>query len=299
MFTRSARQPPSQLPTPARKTGTRICRLFAVVAAITSGLLAGTIPAQAQEARAGAYSATITASSPHTAGAVHGKVDGYALVYYRVTYRQQNTAIISGDVTGAADGDVVTLLAEPFGAKAFAPTGTPITLSSPAATTPYSFAVQPSVATKYEVQVSTSGTVDVTSSVATVYVGYSVAYGKNHTKCTRTTCTFWYLGYTFVPASAYNTEAPKHLYLYLSVGYPRLPKYYTLSKNAKATKAKKINSGEYVQTLTFHIKLRHGGYATWSTFWCTKDTETGDGLGLPGHHGCGDKTISDKVVYVG
>ena len=92
-------------------------------------------------------------------------------------------------MTGAADGDVVTLLAEPFGAKAFAPTGTPITLSSPAAMTPYSFAVQPSLATKYEVQVTTSGQVDATSSAATVYVTYAVAYGKNHTKCTRTICT--------------------------------------------------------------------------------------------------------------
>ena len=178
MFTCPARQPPSQLPGSARKTGPRSRRLFAVVAAVTGGLAAGTMPAQAQEASPATYGATIAAASPHTPGAVNGKVDGYPLVYYRVTYRQESTATISGDFTGAADGDVVTLLAEPFGANAFAPTGTPITLSSPVATTPYSFAVQPSVATKYEVQVSTSGTIDVTSTAVTVYVGYSVAYGK-------------------------------------------------------------------------------------------------------------------------
>jgi hypothetical protein len=297
MFTRSARQPPTQLPTAVRKAGTNTCRLLAVVAAVTSGLVAGTIPAQAQAASPGAYGATITALSPHFPGAVHGIVDGYALVIYKVTYKKYNTATISGEVTGAANGDVVTLLAEPFGAKAFAPTGTPITLSSPAATTPYSFAVQPSAATSYEIQVTTAGHADVTSSAATVYVTFSVYYGKTHTKCTRTTCTFWYPIFSVVPAAAYKTEAPKHLYLYLSVGYPRQAKYYSLSTSATATKAVRINSGEYKQRVTFYIRLRRG-YAYWSTFYCSRDTESRDGLGLPGHHGCGDKRISDKLIHV-
>ncbi len=296
MFRRSARQPPTQLPTPARKTRTRIHWLLAAVTAVTGGLAAGTIPAQAQEASLRAYSATISATSPHALGAVHGKVDGYALVYYEVTYRKENTATISGAVTGAASGDVVTLLAEPFRAKAFAATGTPITLSSPAATTPYSFAVRPSVATRYEIQVTTSGQVDVRSHTVTVYVSHSVAYSKGHTKCTSTTCTFWWRNYIFVPPSAYRTEAAKHVYLYLTVGYPRLPRYFTLSKTAWASKARKINSGEFEQKFTFYIKLRHDG-AYWNTFYCLKDSETRDGLGLPGRHGCGDERIRSTRSY--
>jgi hypothetical protein len=87
MFRRSARQPPTQLPTPARKTRTRIRWLVAVAAAVTSGLAAGAIPAQAENASLAGYSATISATSPHALGAVHGKVDGYALVYYEVPRR--------------------------------------------------------------------------------------------------------------------------------------------------------------------------------------------------------------------
>ena len=91
MFTCSARQPPTQLPTPPRKTGSRILRPFAIVAAVASTLAAGTIPALAQAASPGAYSVTISAASPHYPGAVHGKVDGYALVAYRVSHKHIDT----------------------------------------------------------------------------------------------------------------------------------------------------------------------------------------------------------------
>ena len=37
----------------------------------------------------------------------------------------------------------------------------------------------------------------------------------------------------------------------------------------------------------------------WDWNACSKDTEAEDGIGLPGHHGCGDERILDSAPYVG
>jgi hypothetical protein len=257
--------------------------------AVAGGLLAasGALPAEA--ASPAAYSVTISAKVKFP------KVTGDTLVIYRV--RQYDTAAIHGQVTGATTGDVATLLSEPFGARHFKATGTPITLTG--AAQHYSFTVQPSVATKYEVQVKTASKVDVTSGVQTVYVTIAGIPKGTTQKCSRTRCTFSYHVYTTVPVSAYRAEAAKHVYLYLAVGYPRLPNAYTLSTSARASKASKVRTGEFVQTFTFFIPLH--GATRWTTNFCSKDTESRDGIGLPGHHGCGDKkvTFKEASLYLG
>jgi hypothetical protein len=275
----------------------RIWRWVAPVA-IAGGLVAasGAVPAEA--ASSAAIGVTISATSPNYPGASHGKVDGYALVVYNTTYHKWNAATISGQITGAASGDVASLLDEPFGAKTFTATGSKLTLSGSASES-YSFTVKPTIATRYEVEVLTGSTIDVTSGTQTVYITSFADIPGNHKKCSASRCVFTYNAYIRVPASAYATEVHKHLYIYQDVWYGKaVGKYFYLSTSAKAAKPKRINSSEYEIALTFYIPLRHGE-ATWSTSFCTKDTESRDGVGLPGRHGCGNKRFPLTAVYLG
>jgi hypothetical protein len=189
---------------------------------------------------------------------------------------------------------MATLLSEPFGARHFRHAGAPIALTG----SRYSFTVQPSVATKYEVKITTGKTVDVTSSVQTVYVTLGGVIKGKIQHCSQTSCTFSYHVYTSVPVSAYKIESSKHVYLYQTVGHASLPHVFTLSASARASKAKKVRTGQYVQTFTFFIPVH--GFTQWNTDFCTKDNESRDGIGLPGHHGCGASKVTFKqAIYLG
>lgn len=237
------------------------------------------------------YSIMIAAHSPLP------KVSGHTWVVYKTTGFRRAT--ISGTVSGAVTGDIATLWSRPFGASAFAATASTETLTSDGVTpTPYSFSVTPSRATAYKVQVTTGATMDVTSSRVTVYVTEGGKLSNKHTRCTSTSCKFSYKLTEFLPAAAYRTETHKHFYEYLAVGYPTLPRRYTLDRSATASRIRKINSGEFAVTFTWHVTLHHGA-ANWTTVVCTKDSESKDGMGLPGRHGCGDTHISRKVNYIG
>jgi hypothetical protein len=101
-----------------------------------------------------------------------------------------------------------------------------------------------------------------------------------------------------LPRSGYNTEVNKHVYLYDIVFYTAPPKFINLVPSATAAKARKISAGEFERSITFHVKFRNRHWH-WLPVSCNKDTETRDGLGLPGRHGCGDKRLSIKIVYAG
>jgi hypothetical protein len=267
----------------------RMSKFWRTIAPIVAaGGLVASVAIPAASASPAAYTMTISAKSAIPL------ISGHTLVVYKTKGFQ--TATIFGDVTGFAPGDLATLWAKPFGATAYKATSSTQTL---AATSPnYSFSVQPSRATAYEVQITTGMNVDITSTPVTVYVTQGGRYGAQRQTCGRTTCTYSYRIFEYLPASAYRIETRKHIYLYLAVGYPRLPGRYTLDPAATATHLTKINPGEFRVTLTFVIALRRGS-AQWVTNFCTKDTESLDGLGLPGHHGCGNRYISRRQIYVG
>jgi len=274
-----------------------VWRWIAPAAAAVGFVVAGTVPAHA--AGETTYGVTITATSPNYPGAVHGLVDGYALVIYKTPQDDWDQATISGTVSGFTPGDVVSLLQEPFGTKSFANTGSAVTLTNSGS---YSFTVTPSLATQYEVQVSTAGTLDIASDTATVYVSVRTTFGTARTKCNSipSLCTFSFKLYVYVPASAYASESHKHLYEYLSQWYSAgaSPTWYYRSKTARAAGPKKLSRGEMEYSLTFYVHLR-GGHNYWETYSCTKADEGADGLGLPGHHGCGNKRINATAIYVG
>jgi hypothetical protein len=266
-------------------------RIAPVVAA--GGLIAGMGAIPAEAASPAAYSITIAAK------VAYPTVTHDDLVLYQ--FRGFDTAVIHGTITGATAGDVATLLAKPFGATHYAATGKPIALS--AASSSYAFTVEPSLATAYRVQVTTGAVVDATSATQTVYVVVVAAQASKITeKCSRTPlhCTESFKIETKVPSRAYADEAGKHVYFYLAIGYPHPPNTYTLSAKSTASKARRVNAGEFEMTLTFYVPLRNTT-GHWLTTFCTKDTESRDGLGLPGHHGCGSKKVGVKAaaLYLG
>jgi hypothetical protein len=271
-------------------------------AVVTAGLVAtaGAIPAEA--ASASTYGVTISATSPNYPGASHGKVDGYALAVYKETYRNYDVATVSGGVTGAQIDDVATLLAEPFGTTSFTATASVTLNPTGTGATPYSFAVKPSVATRYEVQVTTGTTVDATSSVQTVYVTEWTGGGKFVTKCSHGRCTSTWKYYEELPPSARGTEMAKRQYLYftLDTKLPKFPRYIGLARSAAISKARKLAADEFYITLrySYSTHLRNPNRDVLYLI-CSKDSESKDGLGLPGHHGCGLRRIRTVAPYWG
>jgi hypothetical protein len=269
----------------------RIWRRVAPVVAAGGFIAAsGAIPAEA--AGPGVYSITIAAKVKAP------PVTHEEFVLYK-GIRGYGSATIHGLVSGATAGDTVTLLAKPFGAKQFSPAGT-VTVT--AESQPYSFTVRPIVATAYEAQVTTGTTVDATSPTQTVYVLMTAArYKYLKDKCTRTRCISTLKAWLNVPASAYKTESRKHWYLYAAVGYPRIPKFYTLTTYGKVSKARKISATEFELIFTWYIKLSQHHSTNWILNFCAKDTESRDGMNLPGHHGCGDRKVNVKQAnkYLG
>jgi hypothetical protein len=232
----------------------KIWRWVAPVA-VVGGLLAasGAVPAEA--ASTAVYGINIHAKNPN-----FRNVTGDTLVVLGVKTLQNAT--VSGTVTGATTGDVVTLLAEPFKATHFTAVGHK-TLTS--ATEGYSFSVRPGLATKYEARVTTGSKVDITSKMQAVYVTLANTVEKNgvHFRCTRTQCTLTIKTRTFVPRSAYLTESRKHWYLYLGVnrshGIPsnRAPRFLTLSRVSTASKARKLTPTAFQVIFTFRMAT-HG-----------------------------------------
>ncbi len=267
----------------------RMSKFWRVIApVVVAGGLVAAAAIPAASASPTAYTVSISSKSSLP------QVSGHTLVVYQAAGFR--VATISGTVTGFTAGDVATLWAKPFGAKAFTATSSAETLPTSG---DYSFSVRPSLATAYEVQVTTGPALDQTSTSVTVYVTEGGRAGDQRQSCSSTRCTYSYRSTEVLPASAYKVESGKRYYLYLLVGYPKLPGKFTLDTGAKASAPTKINSGSFRVTFTWYITLRHGS-ARWLTLACSKDTESKDGLGLPGSHGCGAKTISRKgLLYIG
>jgi hypothetical protein len=281
----------------------RIWRWITPVA-VAGGLVAGIPAIPAATASTAASIITISATSPNYPGLQakdHGKVDGFAIVIYKDTANRPNSAntgVVSGTVTTTATTDSATLLAKPFGARKFTQVGTPVTLTPASGVASYSFNVTPSLATQYKVAVSGADTA--TSGPASVYVTEGVSIPAKHVRAHRSgnTIKFSFRLYVLMPKSALRHEIGKHWYKYFTVGYPRLPKFAPLDRAATVSKATKVNSGEFFRTFSYSFRLRHSNPNP-DPIECVKDTESTDGMGLPGHHGCGAKRVRTNVLYLG
>ena len=106
-----------------------------------------------------------------------------------------------------------------------------------------------------------------------------------------------------VPPSALKTEMSKPLYLYFGINLapnkkPSRPQWLLLGAGNGHATVQRISTGEFDYTVTFSFPIGSDAYR-WDADVCTRDTEAEDGLGLPGHHGCGDERVLQEASYLG
>jgi hypothetical protein len=89
----------------------------------------------------------------------------------------------------------------------------------------------------------------------------------------------------------------KRVYLYFGINLspstvPSPPQYLALGAgDGHATTTRRISADEFGYTVTFSFQVGADAFE-WSWGQCTMATEAADGIGLPGHHACGDERIS-------
>jgi hypothetical protein len=239
-------------------------------------------------------------------GSAFPKAYGYTFVVFGSTYDHQKyaTATISGSVSNATSGNVAQLYAQPFPYKhaPVAVAGKQVVLNGDSSET-YSFTAIPGIATRYSVEILTSTAVSTppltTSGVVTSYVVTDQWYTGVKT-CNRTgnrpICHQSIQIHTLLPASARLAEARKKLYFYFAINLnprriPKLPVRLTLDNSARIGKAKRVSATEFEQSAGFSFRVNNDAY-NFNVDFCSKASESSDGVNLPGHHFCGAKRIN-------
>jgi serine/threonine protein kinase len=272
---------------PVILAGIAVLVVAAVVAGVT--LTGSTAPATA--------SLQITAKSSFPAET------GYSYVEYRLGADAR--AEVQGEIKGATSGEVAQLYAQPFPFKQ-APAEIDAVILHPAGkTAKYAFTVTPALATRYKVELFQSSTASnplASSATSTIYV----AYGGNASStpaCSHPVCHQTVRLQIFVPASALNTEIAKHVYTYFGLTLsptkvPPAPKYLLLGTGDPRVTTRRVSAIEFDMTISFTFRIGNDG-SNWNFNSCDQDTEAVDGIGLPGHHGCGQARIPGSVTYLG
>jgi hypothetical protein len=221
-----------------------------------------------------------------------------------------DTVTVSGRLSPAAAGEVLRLFAQPFPFRKppQAVPGQSRVLRSRKAVVSYVFHGAPHIATRYSVRVYASRTATkalASSGTQSVYEVSNETYQgwrSCNTRGNRPICHQTLRLFTEVPASAYKPESIKHLYVYLGITLgPRLPlpAPKTLSLiSATVSKALRLSGTKFEQIVRFSFRVNNDAYSPLFTY-CTKGTQAEDGLGLPGHHGCGSHKVSSSAVYLG
>jgi hypothetical protein len=225
-----------------------------------------------------------------------------------VVYRGARDAIaqVHGEIKGVRPGEIARLYAQQFPYKsAPAPAGS-VVLHPSGAVASYAFQVTPSVATRYKVVLlrSSAATSPLASSAtSTVYVVLSAANGKAQ-PCSRPICMEKFRISVPVPASALMTELSKRWYSYFAVALapdkaPPAPRRLRLGAgDSRVSRSRRVSATEFRLTVTYAFQIGADAY-DWSWNVCAKDTEPADGIGLPGHHGCGGKNLAAAASYAG
>ena len=219
-----------------------------------------------------------------------------------------SSAQVSAQVTNAVSGEVARLYAQQF------PFTSPPALAGSAAldlsgtTAQYTFAVTPTLATRYTVEVFRNSAANAplaTSATSTVYVVMNQP-GSNTSKCSGSQCQSHETVTVIVPASALSAQLSEPIYTYFAINYVAsgtATKPGTLQLGAgdpTVSTPQQISADEYQFSLTFSYSTNNEGYdADWRH--CTKSLEAQDGIGLPGSgdYSCGSQTIQDSLTYIG
>jgi serine/threonine-protein kinase len=217
-------------------------------------------------------------------------------------------AQVYGEVKGARRGYVARLYAQPFPFTAKPAAVASVTLHAEHRLAPYAFKVTPVLATRYYVSVFASRKSKRllgSSPTAAVYVATTMTHNTAKA-CSRPTCHETFTLKVRVPPSALGTELSKRWDTYFGLSLsksatpPKGPAVLQLGAgSAKIGTPRRVSADEYAVTVTFSFPIGKKGSNTW--FWaaCAPDSETADGIGLPGAHGCGGKAIPAVHSYLG
>ncbi len=144
------------------------------------------------------------------------------------------------------------------------------------------------------------GATPVTSAARTVYVIPQVTAVT--TACTtRPVCHGLLTVTAEYPASVFANESAKDWYTYCrhqALGHQYARRAGPAGSRTAAHGSSSTAHDSVHFTVQYGFVLGTGGYQ-WKLNYCTRDSESLDGLGLPGHHGCGDATVSASAPYLG
>ncbi|HEY6496325.1 MAG TPA: hypothetical protein VIZ43_23840 [Trebonia sp.] len=300
-------------------TATAAVAVAAVVAAaITVGTTGGPASARGPAGGGSGQPVTSAASSGPGSGSTAGggalpalplavssgqtPVSGYTYVTYHDG--GDSTATLSGDVSGAAAGEVVRLYAQQFPY-----TGAPVADRSSAvgADGSYAFKVAPTLATRYQVPLfkDAAATTPVAASAATtVYVTMPDGVLASKSGCTRPVCQLQETFDLYAPPSAPSTEMAKKWFGYFAVnlvtsGQAASPTQLQVDAGEfSAGGASAIASDEFQVTFDYTFTVGSDGYA-YHAIECEQDSPSVDGIGLPFAHTCGAPSITVPHGYLG
>jgi serine/threonine-protein kinase len=286
-----------------RRRAPRRRRLVLVALAGIVGLGAAGIGAKAILAGPPPSPAPRPASFPITATSDATPVNGQVWVTYQAG--KDADAQIRGEIKSTASGEVARLYAQPFPYRsAPAPAGSQ-DLRPAGLTTRYAFQVRPSLATRYTVELfrsSTATTPLASSASQTVYVSKNWTWSKPQS-CNSSTCREMIKLRVLVPSSALKSELTQKVYPYFGlelgrIQEPAAPEWLQLGAGDPHVTTRQVSADEFDMTISFSFRIGNHAFA-WNWNACQMDTEALDGLGLPGHHGCGDQRIPTSPNYLG
>jgi hypothetical protein len=294
----------------------RVLRVGAILAAAAGMVMSAAIPAwsatipSAPAASPATIPSTLPAS-PAVAPAVSIRATSNFRpvtgdVYVSYLNGSSGQAVITGTVTHARAGEIIRLYAQsfPFSKRGAREQQQPLATGG---TVPYTFEIKPRIATRFTVKLfRRRGAAQplAVSGTRAVYVVDGGHTGKPPA-CSRPVCQQHIKVTIALPASAVATEEAKPWFVYVGVrlghpggGNPKPPAFLQLDSSATSSAPAPKSRNSYTITLSFSFTIDNHRY-NWRWTACTKDTESADGIGLPGHHGCGAAKVSAKVGYLG
>ena len=165
----------------------------------------------------------------------------------------------------------------------------------------YLFGFKPTLATRVRVRLASDPSVHSGTPTSYVIANYTSVKCSVTTKSGKTNkCTnpghgdlTIHLSYHLTwPQSAYAKESAKQVYVYYGQhnGSANPPGSLQLRKTVKQTA---LGNNKTEVKVSYFV---HAPTTAWSYHLatCVKFTEATDGVGLPGHHGCGDQTVTNK-----
>jgi hypothetical protein len=243
--------------------------------------------------------------APITLTSAQSALTGYVYVIYQDG--KHASAEVSGEIADSAPGGVAVLYAQQFPYKNPPAEADSVILHPASGRAHYEFPVTPTLATRYRVELfrgSTVATPFAVSATATIYVLLQ-ALTSSTLNCDGPVCRESATGTYTSPPSALPTEETKQLYLYFGLNRsagrhdPATPSSLSLGAgDSSVARKRQISADQFQMTVEFSFTAGHGGW-TLATNICVKDAVATDGIGLPGHHGCGDQSVPYPTRYLG